>query len=334
MSDDSAPKDLPAQIADAIASVPKALVPNAVKAFDRLLGAGIDIGVAKLKQYQAQIDAKTKSLTLVEGAIAKTVAKRASSDDGITDRALNSLVRKEYRKQDNKEAVARAAEAEFLNDEGNDNFTIDNSSGQELDDDWLNVFEEYAEKASSERMQGLWGRVLAGEIRKPGAFSLRTLRFLSEFSQSDALKFQELSNSAFGDEIPETLAKPDGTKDIRDLLYLEASGVISGISGAGSISRTIHFDEKGLAFINEREIYIVLKGKVGASTNQKIIPLTPLGQELLSVIPGRNTIDCARRVALTFTRADVTECYIGRLVDKQKGTITFIETLWKDELTK
>lgn len=56
----------------------------------------------------------------------------------------------------------------------------------EIDDDWLNLFARLAEDKSSEELQGLFGRILGGEIRKPGSFSLRTIQFPSTLSKDDA----------------------------------------------------------------------------------------------------------------------------------------------------
>lgn len=98
----------------------------------------------------------------------------------------------------------------------------------EPDDDWLNVFERYVEDASSERLQGLWGKVLAGEIRRPGRFSTRTLRFLSEFSQADALTFESFAKSAFADNAPKKAVTNKEDRNIGHLIHLEASGLIQG----------------------------------------------------------------------------------------------------------
>jgi hypothetical protein len=113
---------------------------------------------------------------------------------------MGNLLAKEYRQQGNREAVAR----EFLNDlqQTEELPTQSTEPAPELDDDWLNVFERYAGDASTDRMQRLWGRVLAGEVRRPGRFSIRTLRFLSEFSQQDALLFADFCTSAFGGIAP------------------------------------------------------------------------------------------------------------------------------------
>lgn len=146
---------------------------------------------------------------MVEASIAENVALGAGADPDIAQRAMNKLARKEYRKQVNREAVASAM-VEDLQDHATsaENLATGSVPTSELDDNWLNVFQRYAEDASSERLQGLWGKVLAGEVRQPGRFSSRTLRFLSEFSQSDALLFETFAKSVFGDNAPKKLVAP------------------------------------------------------------------------------------------------------------------------------
>ena len=60
----------------------------------------------------------------------------------------------------------------------------------EISDDWLNQFREYACQKSSEEAQDLFSKVLAGEIRKPGSFSLRALTTLSDMDQNVAMIFK------------------------------------------------------------------------------------------------------------------------------------------------
>ena len=43
----------------------------------------------------------------------------------------------------------------------------------------MTKFERLAEDATSEDIQNMFGRILAGEIRKPGSFSPSTLHFVS-----------------------------------------------------------------------------------------------------------------------------------------------------------
>lgn len=222
MSNPEQSSNLPAQIAAAVAGIPAALVPACVKALDRLIGAAVDIPVAWLEYQKAKIVSQAEAFRTIDGAITVKAAEKAGSSEQFADRALGSLVRKSYRQLDNKEAVS-AAMLEELQNNSTEQETVTISSPnvepQAIDDDWLNVFERYAEDASSERMQRLWGRVLAGEVRTPGKYGMRTLRFLSEFSQSDALAFSSFCRNSFGDMAPRSLAVPE-TKKISETSYI------------------------------------------------------------------------------------------------------------------
>lgn len=142
----------------------------------------------------------------------------------------------------------------------------------EVDDDWLNVFERFAEDASSSRLQQLWGRVLAGEIRKSGKFSTRTLRFLSEFSQVDALTFETFAKNAFGEAAPRSLVIPPGQQNIRDLIYLEASGLIQGATAG--LTRTMTLDDEGFGRLVEGSLVVVFKGEPKTKHVQNVVALT------------------------------------------------------------
>lgn len=332
MGTDKLPPNLPSAIVDAVASVPKSLVPSAVKALDRLLGAAIDVPVAWLEQRASRIYSQTESYRLVEAAIASRVASEAGSDPETVVRAMNVLIRKEYRKQANREAVA-AAMIEDLR--GSPSVSVDaerSGAMAELDEDWLNVFERFAEDASSERLQDLWGRVLAGEIRKPGQFSSRTLRFLSEFSQADAQLFEEFSKSAFCDVAPVHMVKPKDNKDIRKLVHLEATGLIQGASGIG-LQRNLSFDHKGYAIVSEGDLAIVFKREPGTSISQEIVLLTPLGQELLSLVPTRDLKVVARAVASGMRVHEIYECYLGKVLSSHEESlkVDFTEIVWHKE---
>jgi hypothetical protein len=327
MSEESPPSNLPAQIADAIGGLAKGFVPAAVKALDRLIGAGVDIPVAWLAQQKARIDAKTQAFVLVDQAIAKAAASGAIADQGTIERALDVLVRKEYRKQTNREAVATAM-LEDLRTENDQTSPLSDEAqpSTELDEDWLNVFERYAEDASTERMQKLWGRVLAGEVRKPGRFSMRTLRFLSEFSQADALLFSDFCNSVFGGFAPNTLVKSqEPNADISSLLNLEAAGLIAGGSGLG-LSKPRKFNSFGYAFVVEGNLAIQFKGVPDVSFSTEACVLTPLGQELTYLLPGRDLKAAARNVALAM-RTGATEAAYLVAVTKDKKTVP-MEVLW------
>ncbi|MDE0078626.1 MAG: DUF2806 domain-containing protein [Caldilineaceae bacterium] len=60
----------------------------------------------------------------------------------------------------------------------------------EVDHDWTARFFNDVQDVSSEEMQQLWGKILAGEVERPGSTSLRTLRVLKDMNQHVARIFR------------------------------------------------------------------------------------------------------------------------------------------------
>jgi hypothetical protein len=299
-----------------------------VKALDRLIGGAIDIPAAWLAQKKAKIDAQTDAYKAVEAAIAKAAATEAGADPAVVSRAVEVLVRKSYREQHNREAVAKATVEELQSPQPDSQENAQETPTEEPDEEWLNVFEQYAERASTERMQRLWGRVLAGEIRKPGRFSMRTLRFLSEFSQADALAFAELCENAFAGAAPSKLAKPSGEDaDIRKLLFMETAGLIEGASGLG-LELTIKFNDGGLASLIEDRLALVMRGTPNTRIKVSMIALTPMAQELVSLIPQRDPLKAAERVAEAIREPTVTSAFVA-FQGPKKALIPF-RVLWNE----
>lgn len=61
---------------------------------------------------------------------------------------------------------------------------------KEMDDDWLHFFFDKAEKVSSESMQLLWSKMLAGEFNKPESISRKLLHIISIMDVHSAKSFQ------------------------------------------------------------------------------------------------------------------------------------------------
>lgn len=59
-----------------------------------------------------------------------------------------------------------------------------------VDEDWLHFFFDKAEKVSSQSMQMLWAKLLAGEFNKPGSISRKLMHIISIMDASSAKSFQ------------------------------------------------------------------------------------------------------------------------------------------------
>jgi len=106
------------------------------------------------------------------------------------------------------------------------------SDAAEVDPDWLNHFGRHAEMASSEKVRDLWAKVLAGEVRQPGSFSLTTMRLLAELDQRMASWFQDEAEFRIRGEF---ILKPDDfTKErLERLVFLEQVGLIHHVGPVG-----------------------------------------------------------------------------------------------------
>ncbi len=142
----------------------------------------------------------------------------------LAERAKIRLISQEMRKQLNIEAIVDRAYKELEDDKA--------VSDDSVDDDWIVRFFNSVEDISNDKMRELWGRILAGEIRRPKSFSLRTLDILRSISKDEAILFERLANISFRQNkqsfIPcdMEILEESGIK-YNDLFQLSCAGIIS-----------------------------------------------------------------------------------------------------------
>ena len=96
----------------------------------------------------------------------------------LDERTQSRIDYKETKKQLNLESVTSFAAEELKYEPP--------VTDEPIDEDWKTRFFNIAEEVSNEEMQALWGRILAGEIKKPKSYSLRTLDLLRNLSKEEA----------------------------------------------------------------------------------------------------------------------------------------------------
>ena len=120
-------------------------------------------------------------------AEAKSVLVSESSDVQveleIPELITQRIQYQEHKRQANIMSVVREA-AEQLGDKEVDDYDVDH--------DWTAKFISEVQDVSSEDMQHLWAKVLAGEVEKPGSASIRTLQILRNMDADTANLFRRL----------------------------------------------------------------------------------------------------------------------------------------------
>jgi hypothetical protein len=274
-------------------NLPKLLAGPAGEAVSRLIGGAAEIPAAWLRRVTQGIDDKTEAKSVVSKAVADAAANLAKNDPEIVQRAAHNLLSKELRHQSNREAIARKT-IELLQQDENNKGPTSEQSHHKVDEDWLNIFERYAEEASSVRLQDVWARVLSGEIRHPKTFSLQTLRFVAELDEEIAASFEKYVPSVVNEDFipfPSSLAPHPQSIE---LFRLEEFGLILGAQGTLSKSVT---REKGAHGFHYKSHTLVL---VLGAKQEIVIPavvLTRVGKEIYSITHANDDVEQARRFA-------------------------------------
>lgn len=185
-------------VTDALSSVPEPVKTSFFKAFGNLLGGLTAVPAAKLRQYAQGIEDITAARSMTTAILAKAAADEASNNPLMVQAAAEIFLPTALRKAKNRLNVAQSA-AEHLAETASVGTSGDGAASP--DDDWINSFMRFAEDASSERLQDLFGRILAGQILRPGAFGLATLRTLGELDQAIANDFTQAWARSVGEAV-------------------------------------------------------------------------------------------------------------------------------------
>lgn len=205
------------------------------------------------------------------------------SNHSLEHRTEQRIEYKEQKRQKNIEAVTQKA-AEDLESE---TFV----SGESVDEDWTTRFFDYAEDISSEDMQGLWGKILSGEIKKPKSYSLRTLDILRNLSTEEAetfIKFGTLAIRSTGNAFilnfeNESLLKEEYQLSFREKLLLQELGLLSANDLSFQVKKT-GGESTRLIFTNGKRIVIYEKLPNKPDQEIPVLVFTKIGTELLQLV--------------------------------------------------
>ena len=113
---------------------------------------------------------------------------QSDTDNEIVKRTQQRLAIQEIRRQENIEEIVSGA-MEHL---------PESVSDEKPSVDWTTAFFNIAQDVSSEEVQTLWSKILAGEVSNPGTYSRRTLETLKTLSKNEADTFVKLNSFVFG----------------------------------------------------------------------------------------------------------------------------------------
>ena len=172
----------------------------------------------------------------------------------------------------------------------------------EVDHDWVARFFADAQDVTSEHMQAIWAKILAGEVETPGRTSLHTLAVLKNMSRQDAELFGNVTQFVFlgsilsGDQkLNEQLGAIPGYPSLADVIRLESYGLLK--QGTNVLQRKLHM-ESGRHITRIKDVAYIISTDSGVDKFAfPAHPVTPQGIELNNLIGRDINYEYLREIA-------------------------------------
>lgn len=284
-------------------------------AIGKLVGSGANYATVRIDRSTRPIQDSIEAKSAFHNALVKAATEKAINDPAIVDRMVDRLVTEELGKQENREGVAKDTLLELVADPP----ASDQTAGPSAD--FLNYFTPHAEKASSEEMRNLFARILAGEIRKPGSFSPRTMQFMALMDQELATQINRARNWLSGDKL---LLSKAQQKD-SDLLLIHdlnvngilSTGLITYYEGNTSIHNRCLID-----FGSHAAVFDI---KPNTKITVQMAPLTTVGKQVMTLTAATSVAQYVEEFAISIfdDNASVINAGVMRLISEENGSRSF-----------
>ena len=268
---------------------------RAISAVDRFLGGLFDRFNPDIERPAQIKRAKAARADLIDAAITEKMIEAIHANPEIGQRALEQHLGTVARRAENKAAIVTLALEDLR-----DNPPTDEQSAAgppELDPDFSNRLERYAEDATSDQLRERWGRVLAAEVRAPGTFSQKVLRAVDELDADTATLFERIVAHRLQESIPVGVM---GELKFQEKIQLIEAGLLvdpglshqiqlsSDLTHEGIVWEFVPFGTWGIAISAEREGTGSDKFLTVDDRGKPAVPiylLTKTGAAIASILP-------------------------------------------------
>jgi uncharacterized repeat protein (TIGR03899 family) len=225
-------------------------------------------------------DAKAYEIEIIERAKSKALAEGKEIEAETYDRIQDRLLNKEIRRQNNIDNVSQIAMEQLSQEKV--------VSEDPVDEDWTTRFFNIIEDVSDSEMQNLWGRILAGEVKQPNSYSLRTLEILKNLSQKEAEIFTKFARLALVSNNTSFILNPESNEFLmkeyqitfNDRLLLEEAGLIT----ANDLTFQLKGQKMRTPFLFGKIVLLAERLEGCPEQHLPILVFTKTGSDLLKLI--------------------------------------------------
>ena len=239
----------------------------------RLASARIDVEVHRI---EAESEAGTSAII----AKARSEARGYLVAPDAEIRGTLEITREDITQRIEFQERKRLANVRSVLEDAADELGDKEVTDHEPDPDWTARYIDSVQDVSSEDLQKVWAKILAGEVESPGRTSLRTLDTLRNMTKRDAEMFRDICDFVLmlGDIFHNGSVDRFTPLKYDYLAHLQECGLIRP---ARDTVRRVQITDTGMAFTSHA-INLLIKGKTNDNDELQIpvLMLTVAGREL------------------------------------------------------
>ena len=189
---------------------------------ERLIAARAD---ADIRRIEAESEAETSPI--IAQARSQALQYLMSPDADV--RGTVEVTRRDIVQRVEYQERKRLANVRSVVEDAADELGDKEVPDHESDPDWTARFFNEVQDVSSEDMQKIWAKILAGEVESPGRTSLRTLDTLRDMTKKDAKMFTDICDFVIGNDFVfyDDSIKGFEALNYSNLLHLQDCGLIN-----------------------------------------------------------------------------------------------------------
>lgn len=255
-----------------------------------------------------EADAKAYKIEQIERTKSKVLSEGREIEADTFERIQDRLFSKESNRQHNIDTVASIA-VELLKD-------VQTISEEPVNEDWSTRYFNIVEDISDNEMQSLWGRILAGEVRQPKSYSLRTLELLKNLSKVEAEVFTKFANLKIVSGDNNVIYYQDNGAFLqsefgityKDKLLLVELGLIASDNSEFSLPETNQLAQSSNLLIGNKGIFLN-RGINTPKQSIKVLVFTKTGSELSKLIEPISNENYIKKICSSFKHPNVNIAY-------------------------
>lgn len=268
-------------------------------------------GQADVMRIKAQSQAEATILIASAQAEARSYfpieGQSIQGEVNLNKEVESRLTFQEQKRQGNIGTVVRMA-ADELGDKQIEDHDVDH--------DWVARFFADVQDVTSEHMQRIWARILAGEIETPGRTSLHTLSILKNMTQRNAESFENLSRFVFLDAI---FIKKEYTANLVEfptydtLVEMESYGLIAHPTG---LVKVLDIELEKSVIVSGNTAYRICHQNTPNQLRIPAAPLSPQGQEIFNLVNPEVNENYLRAIARFMKENDNVKLERSKIIEK------------------